>query len=378
MTDSTKTNLTPNHPENRPQAHSGLQKITAYKQGKSAAPDGVTLRKLSSNESALGASPMAVQAFADFAQSLPIYPDGSAAELRAAIAQIYGLDAQNLVIGSGSDELLQLIAKSYINAGDEGLYSQYGFLVYPIAIMGAGGTPVTAPETDYTCNVDALLAAATEKTKVVFLANPNNPTGSYLPDGEIKRLHAGLPENVLLVLDGAYAEYVDVADYNVGVDLVEQNQNVVMTRTFSKIGLANLRCGWLYGPDHIVETLNKLRGPFNVNGAALSAAKAAVTDVAFTEKLRQHNEKWRTWTFDALTNLGLKVLPSYGNFLTFFMPDEPGKSVAEVEKFLTSHGVIVRDLNAYGMPTAVRVSIGPGPDMEYFIARLTDFIKSND
>lgn len=378
MTDNTKTDLTPNHPDNRPQAHPGLQKIIAYKQGKSAAPEGVTLRKLSSNESALGASPMAVQAFADFAQSLPVYPDGSAAELRAAIAQVYGLDAQNLVIGSGSDELLHLIAKSYINAGDEGLYSQYGFLVYPIAIMGAGGTPITAPETDYTCNVDALLAAVTEKTKVVFLANPNNPTGSYLPDSEIKRLHTGLPENVLLVLDGAYAEYVDVPDYNVGVDLVEQNQNVVMTRTFSKIGLANLRCGWLYGPDHIVETLHKLRGPFNVNGAALSAAKAAVTDVAFTDKLRQHNEKWRTWTFDALTNMGLKVLPGYGNFLTFFMPDEPGKSVAEAEKFLTSHGVIVRDLNAYGMPTAMRVSIGPGADMEYFIARLTDFIKSND
>lgn len=362
----------------RPEAHQGLQAIKPYKQGKSTAPEGVTLRKLSSNESALGASPMATQAFADFAKSLPEYPDGSATELRTAIAKTYNINADNLVIGAGSDELLQLIAKSYINAGDEGLYSQYGFLVYPIAIMGAGGVPVVAQETDYTCNVDALLAAVTEKTKVVFLANPNNPTGSYLPASEIERLHKGLPENVVLVLDGAYAEYVEVADYDVGIDLVEQNQNVVMTRTFSKIGLANLRCGWLYGPDHIVETLHKLRGPFNVNGAALSAATAAVGDAEFTDKLRQHNTQWRDWTFEALTNLGLKVLPGFGNFLTFFLPDEPGKTAADAEKFLTSHGVIVRDLNAYGMPSAIRVTIGPAADMQYFIARLTDFIKSNE
>ena len=262
--------------ELKPQPRRGVLDISAYVPGDDRS-SATRVFKLSSNETPLGPSPLAVEAYRANADRLHVYPEGSARILRDAIAATYGLNPERIVCGNGSDELLTLIAQNYLSPGDEAIYTQHGFLVYKIAILASGGTPVVAPETAETASVDAILACVTPRTRLVYLANPNNPTGTFLPYDEVKRLHAGLPGNVLLVLDAAYAEYVRRNDYASGIELAAEADNVVMTRTFSKIfGLANLRIGWAYGPASVIDALNRTRGPFNVNGPALAAGAAAL------------------------------------------------------------------------------------------------------
>ncbi|MCG8651071.1 MAG: aminotransferase class I/II-fold pyridoxal phosphate-dependent enzyme, partial [Pirellulales bacterium] len=273
-----------------PQAGPGILEIDAYIPGDSGAPGEGPVVKLSSNETPLGPSPKAVDAYRDAANALERYPDGSATALREAIAARYGLNPDRIVCGAGSDEVLNLLANAYLSPGDEAIYTEHGFLVYRIAILANGATPVIAPETDARADVDAILGCVSERTKMVFLANPNNPTGTYIPFDEVQRLRNGLPPHVLLVLDGAYAEYVRRNDYEAGIELVSTTHNTVMTRTFSKIyGLANLRIGWAYGPAAVIDALNRARGPFNVNGPALAAASAAVADRAHIEGAVAHN-----------------------------------------------------------------------------------------
>ena len=243
--------------------------------------------KLSSNETPLGPSPRAIAAYKSVAEHLEDYPDGSASDLREAIGRAFGLDPDRIVCGAGSDDLLNLLARAYLADGDEAIHTTHGFLVYPIATLGTGARPVAVPETDYTANVDAILKAVTKKTKIVFLANPNNPTGTCISFDEVKRLHRGLPPQVLFVLDAAYAEYVRRNDYESGIELVATSENVVMCRTFSKIhGLAALRLGWMFGPAHVVDAVNRIRGPFNVNAAAIAAGIAAIEDVEHQERSR--------------------------------------------------------------------------------------------
>lgn len=360
---------------NRPVPRPGVLDIEAYVPGKSAAPAGVKLHKLSSNETPLGPSPKAVAAYGALAGKLELYPDGSSSKLRAAIAGRYGLDPARILCGTGSDELLQLITKAYLGDGDEGVFTEHGFLVYRIAILAAGGKPVVVPEKDYTADVDAILAAVTPKTKIVFLANPNNPTGTYLPFDEVKRLHAGLPGNVLLVLDAAYAEYVRRNDYASGLELVAESENVVMTRTFSKIyGLANLRVGWLYAPAHIVDALDRIRGPFNVNGAAIEAGSAAVADEAHVAAAIEHNDKWLAWTTAELEKLGLTVTPSVGNFILIHFPKTPGRTAKDADAFLTQRGLILRGVGAYGLPDALRMTIGSEEANRLVVAALAEFL----
>lgn len=362
-------------PASRPVPRPGVLDIEAYVPGKSAAPAGVKLHKLSSNETPLGPSPKAAAAYGALASKLEFYPDGSATRLREAIAGRYGLDPARIICGSGSDELLSLITGAYIGPGDEGVFTEHGFLVYRIAIMAAGGKPVVVPEKNYTADVDAILASVTPRTKIVFLANPNNPTGTYLPFDEVKRLHAGLPANVLLVLDAAYAEYVRRNDYASGLELVAESENVVMTRTFSKIyGLANLRLGWLYGPAHVVDALNRIRGPFNVNGAAIEAGSAAIADEAHVAAAIEHNEKWLAWTTAELEKLGLAVTPSVGNFILIHFPNAPGKSAKEADAFLTQRGLILRAVGAYGLPDALRMTIGSEEANRLVVAALAEFL----
>jgi histidinol-phosphate aminotransferase len=261
-------------PSPRPRPRPEIMAIDAYVPGKSGAPGLAKVHKLSSNESPLGPSPKAIEAFRDEAGNLALYPDGSAHALRTAIAAHHGLDAEHIICGNGSDELISLLAHVYLSPGDEGLYTQYGFLEYPIVIRAAGATPVVAPEDRFTASVEGLLAQITPRTRMIFLANPNNPTGTYLPFKEVKRLQAAMPSDALLVLDAAYAEYVQKNDYAAGVELVSSCENVVMLRTFSKIhGLASVRLGWAYAPAAVVAALNRVRGPFNVNGAALAAGR---------------------------------------------------------------------------------------------------------
>jgi histidinol-phosphate aminotransferase len=364
-------------PAARPVPRSGVLDIEAYVPGKSAAPAGVKVVKLSSNETPLGASPKAIEAYRAMAGHLEIYPDGSSTKLRAAIGAKFGLDPARLVCGSGSDELLSLLTSAYIGPGDEGVFSAHGFLVYKLAILAAGGKPVSVPETNLTADVDAILAAVTERTRIVYLANPNNPTGTYLPFEEVKRLHAGLPARVLLVLDAAYAEYVRRNDYASGLELVATSENVVMTRTFSKIyGLANLRLGWLYGPAHLVDALNRIRGPFNVNGPAIEAGVAAIMDDAHVAAAIDHNERWLPWLTAELSRLGLTVTPSVGNFVLVHFPAQAGRTAPEADAYLTQKGLILRRMEAYGLPGALRLTVGDEAANRAVVAALADFMSA--
>jgi histidinol-phosphate aminotransferase len=359
----------------RPEPRPGVMKIDAYVPGKSAAAGVSKIHKLSSNETPLGPSPKAVEAVRN-ANHFELYPDGSATKLREAIAAKYGLDPARIVCGAGSDELLSLITHAYVGPGDEGIFTEHGFLVYRIAILTAGGTPVVAKEKDYRTDVDAILSKVTDKTKIVFLANPNNPTGTYMPFNEVKRLHAGLPPHVVLVLEAAYAEYVRRNDYESGLELVATSENVVMTRTFSKIyGLANLRIGWMVAPAHIVDAVNRIRGPFNMNGPAMAAGIAAIQDEAHVAKAAQHNEQWLDWLTKEIEVLGLKVTPSVANFLMIHFPQEMGKTAKDADAFLSSRGLILRRIESYGLPHALRLTVGSEEANRLVIEALRDFVK---
>lgn len=361
---------------NGPVAQPGIMGITAYVPGKSKVVYDGTIYKLSSNETPLGASPAAITAFCNVADHLELYPDGSAADLRQAIGERYGLNPQNIVCGSGSDEILQLLAASYLGPGDEAIYSRHGFLVYPIAIAANGATPVIADEDNLTASVDNIIAKLTDKTKVVFLANPNNPTGTYLPFNEVARLHAALPQTCLLVLDAAYAEYVNRNDYEAGIELVATSNNVVMTRTFSKIyGLAGLRLGWAYCPPQIAGVLNRVRGPFNVNAAAIAAGIAAIKDTAHIDKAVTHNDQWLEWLTQNLENIGLKVTPSVGNFLLVHFPVG---TAAKADEFLNAHGLVLRAVNAYGFKDALRLTIGNEEANRRVVDVLTKFMEKQN
>lgn len=350
----------------------GILDIRAYVPGKSGSKLGKVF-KLSSNESAIGASPKATAAYREAMKDLALYPDGSAKELREAIAKQHGLKAENIVCGAGSDELLQLLAHAYLQSGDEAIYSQYGFLVYPIAISSNGAKAVVAPEKDFHADVGEILSRLTPKTKIVFLANPNNPTGTYLTAAEVKRLHQGLPQHVLLVLDAAYAEFVMANDYDAGIALVEANDNVVMTRTFSKIhGLAALRLGWAYCPSAIADVLNRIRGPFNVNLPAMKAGVAAIEDQSFAQSAVSHNTKWLNWLGAELKNLGLKVTPSVGNFLLVHF--NAASIATAADTYLGEHGIIVRAVSAYGLPAALRISVGTEEANHAVVAALRKFL----
>jgi len=362
----------------RPEPRPGVLDIAAYVPGKSSAPGVAKIFKLSSNETPLGPSPRAIAAYKAAADHLEDYPDGSAIELREAIGHAFGLDPDRIVCGAGSDDLLNLLARAYLADGDEAIHTTHGFLVYPIATLGTGARPVAVPETDYTADVDAILRAVTNKTKIVFLANPNNPTGTCLSFDEVKRLHRDLPPNVLFVIDAAYSEYVRRNDYESGIELVATNDNVVMTRTFSKIhGLAALRLGWMFGPAHVVDAVNRIRGPFNVNGAAIAAGIAAIEDVEHQEKAREHNTRWLAWLYQEIGKLGLKVTPSVANFLLIHFPGTKGRSARDADAFLTARGLILRQVGAYKLPNALRMSVGTEEANRLVVAALKEFLSKS-
>jgi histidinol-phosphate aminotransferase len=360
----------------RPVSRASLLAIDPYVPGKSAAGGAnIPVYKLSANETPLGPSPQAIEAVRRMALHISAYPEGSSRALREAIGARHGLDPARIIAGAGSDQILELLALAFVGPGDEGVYSQYGFLEYRIVILAAGGAPVVAPEASYTASVDALLGCVTEKTKIVFLANPNNPTGTYLSAAEITRLADALPKHVLLVLDAAYAEYVEAKDYEAGVALATSRDNVVMTRTFSKIyGLAGLRLGWGYGPAHVIDALNRIRSPFNVSTTASAAGIAALEDRAHLEAAIAHNAKWRPWLAKEVAALGLDVLPSVGNFLAIRFPDAPGRRAPDADAFLTRRGLVLRAITAYGMPEFLRLTVGCEDANERVVAALADFV----
>ena len=353
----------------------GILDIDLYVPGESNLPGGVKAIKLSSNESPLGASPKAIAAYRETAHVLERYPDGGAAALRMAIGTRFGLDPARIVCGAGSDELLSMLAHAYLGPGDEAIYTEHGFLVYPIAIRANGATPVVAPEREFTTDVDAILARVTARTKMVFLANPNNPTGTYISTEEVARLRSGLPDHVLLVLDGAYAEYVRANDFEAGIELVASTGNTVMTRTFSKIyGLAALRLGWAYAPEGIIDVLNRLRGPFNVSQPAIAAGIAAMEDTAHIVQAVAHNDKWLAWLTVEIAALGIAVTPSVANFaLMHFEPAGPW-TAEKADAFLKSRGIILRRVAGYGLPNALRLTVGCEADNRAVIDALDEFM----
>ena len=361
--------------EKAPQPQPGILDISPYVPGESEIKGGRKPIKLSSNETPLGPSPQAIAAYKAMADELDRYPDGGATALRAAIARHYGLDAGRIVCGCGSDELINLIAHAYAGPGDEVVYSAHGFLMYKIATLSSGAKPVPVAEKNLTADVDAMLAAVTPRTKLVFLANPNNPTGTYIPHGEVRRLHSGLPSDTLLVIDAAYSEYVRRNDYEAGLELVATTSNTVMTRTFSKIyGLAALRLGWAYCPAAVADVLNRVRGPFNVTAPAIAAGIAALADTAHTDKAVAHNDKWRPWVTAEVQKLGIEVTPSIGNFVLMHFPAAKGKDANSADEHLKSRGIILRRVAAYGLPDCLRMTIGTEADNRAVVAALAEFM----
>jgi histidinol-phosphate aminotransferase len=359
----------------RPKPRPGVLDIQAYVPGKSSAPGVAKVYKLSSNETPLGPSPRAIAAYKAWADHLEDYPDGSASDLRQAIGRAFGLDPDRIVCGAGSDDLLHILAHAYLVDGDEAIHTTHGFLIYPIVTLGAGAKPVVAAEKDYTADVDAILAAVTKKTKIVFIANPNNPTGTCLSFDEVKRLHRGLPPDVLLVIDAAYADYVRRNDYAAGIELVATSENVVMCRTFSKIhGLAALRLGWMFAPAHVVDAVNRIRGPFNVTGPAIAAGIAAIEDVEHQERAREHNTRWLDWLTREIGKLGLKVTPSVANFLLIHFPETKGRTAKDADAFLSARGLILRQTTAYKLPNALRMTVGGEEPNRLVVAALKDFM----
>ena len=353
----------------------GVLDVQPYVGGEAAIAGLNRVIRLASNENPLGPSPRAKAAYVAHQDELHRYPDGGAAALSRAIAETHGLDAARIVCGAGSDELIALLVRAYAGEGDEVLHSAHGFLMYAIAARSAGATPVPAPERDLTADVDSLLSNVSTRTRLLFLANPNNPTGSYLPTAEILRLREALPSEVLLVIDAAYAEYVTAADYEAGAALVEARDDVVMMRTFSKIhGLASLRLGWAYCPPAVADVLHRVRGPFNVSMAAQEAGTAAMRDEEHVARSRAHNDAVLKSFAARCAELGLEPAPSVGNFLLIRFPETPGRDAAAAVDHLKARGILVRAMGAYGLPDRLRVTIGTEEDMAAVAEALAEFV----
>ena len=353
----------------KPKIKPWIEAIHAYVPGKSKAADGRELVKLSANENPLGCSPAALEALRH--EGVPaLYPDPGSNALREAIGTAHGIDPARVVCGTGSDELLNLAAQAFAGPGDEVLFGRFSFSVYEIAALRCGATPVEAPDRDYALDVDALLAAVTERTRVVFLANPNNPTGTYMTRSELARLHAALPPHVLLVDDQAYAEYLEDGEEDGGLELAARHANVLVTRTFSKIhGLAGERIGWATGAPELVDALNRIRGPFNVTGSGQRAALAALGDPAHARRSREANNAGRARfaaQMEALGNHGLRVVPSKANFLLILFEGEVAAETAL--HAIGDAGYAVRHLPGQGLPQALRITIGTPEQMDEIAA----------
>jgi histidinol-phosphate aminotransferase len=343
----------------RPRPKPGILDIAPYVGGKAKAAGFAHPLKLSSNENILGCSPKAHAAYLEAADRLHLYPDGPSEELRTAVSAKWGLEGERLIFGCGSDEIFTLLCQVYCQPGDNIVQGQYGFLAYKIAGWAAGAEVRFAPEPDYRLDVDAVLARVDARTRVVFVASPANPTGTWNTRAEIVRLHRALPGDVILCLDGAYAEYVDDPDWPDGFDLARETENVVVTRTFSKAyGLAGLRVGWAYAPAEVAGAMDRIRAPFNVNLPAQAAALAALQDDDFLHRSRALIRAERPRLAEGLTALGLTVIPSQGNFVLVRFPTAPGRTAKEAEAALAARGVLVRGVGAYGIADGLRITVG--------------------
>jgi len=359
----------------------GLLEVSLYVGGRASVPGMDKVIKLSSNESPIGPSPKAMEALHAAAHDLELYPDGSTRLLREAIGEVHGLNPDRIVAGGeGSGPLLTMLANAYLQPGDEAVISRHAFLVYEIVTRANSAVPVIVPErttnSAIKMDVEAMLAAVTPKTRMVFVANPNNPTGSVLNREEMARLHAGLPKDVLLVIDAAYAEYVTAKDYEAGIELVTRNDNVVMTRTFSKLyGLAGLRLGWLFAPAAICDVLNRIRGPFNTSTVQQQVGAAAVRDRDHFWKAVAHNTKWLPWITEEIRKTGLRVDDSAANFVLIHFPNGE-KNAQAADAYLMKHGVILRGVASYGLPDCLRMTVGTEEQNRLAVSLIQQFMAA--
>ncbi|HVN00965.1 MAG TPA: histidinol-phosphate transaminase [Caulobacteraceae bacterium] len=360
----------------RPQPKAGILDITPYKPGKSTAEGVAHPVKLSGNENILGCSPKAREAFLAAASDLNLYPDGRGTVLRAAIAERWNLEPERLVLGCGTDELLHLINQVFLEPGDNIVQGEYAFGAYGIGARACQAEVRSAKEPNQRIDVDLMLGLVDERTRLMFVTNPANPTGTYTTADELARLQAALPPSVVLVVDAAYAEFCDAPDFTDGLPLARAAQNVIVTHTFSKLhGLAALRVGWAYAPIGIADAIDRIRPPFNVSVPGLAAAVAALADEAFQAKSKAHVLKWRPWLTQQFGGLGLPVTPSGANFVLVEFPRTPGKTAPEAEAFLASRGLIVRGVANYGLPNHLRITIGLEEHNRALVEALAAFLK---
>ena len=360
-----------------PSPKPGIMEIDVYVPGRSEAKGAAKVYKLSSNESPFGPSPKAIAAYEAAEPLLGVYPEGSARILREAIGAHYGLAADRIVCGNGSDEILTLLANCYVRPKDEVLFSAHAFSLYKIVTLANSGVPIEVPAKDLKLDIGDVIARVTERTRLVYIANPNNPTASYVSVSDMRRLHRALPETALLVIDAAYSEYVQRNDYEAGIELVSTSSNVVMTRTFSKAyGLAGIRVGWAYCPQAVAEVLNRVRAPFNINIAAQRAAVAALADMAHTQTVISHNATWRTWLTEEIRAVGLRVDDSVANFLLIHFPDSQSRRAADADRFLMARGIIMRGCGSYDLPNCLRLTIGSEEANRAAAAAVGEFMAS--
>jgi histidinol-phosphate aminotransferase len=362
--------MSPHTPKPRPQP--GIMDIALYVGGESKLAGHDHVLKLSSNENPFGPGLATREAFLSSASSLHIYPDSGHRGLRQAIGRVHGLDPDCIICGAGSDEIIAFVCQCYAGPGDEVIHTEHGFGMYRISALAAGATPVEVPEDCRRTDADAILAACTSRTRLVFIANPNNPTGTMISDGDVTRLADGLPPQAILVLDGAYAEYVP--DFNGSAHLAQTRANVLMTRTFSKIyGLGGLRIGWGFGPSHIIEALNRVRGPFNLSTPAIVAAQAAVEDRAYTAHCRQENIRNRDRLASDLAGLGVPSDPSSANFILARFRD--AAEAEACDRHLRGAGIIVRRVAGYKLPAALRITVGDAKACRRVTGAVADFMS---
>lgn len=356
-----------------PRPRPSLSSILPYTQGKAKAGDNKPAIKLSSNESSLGPSPKVFDAIKQAYKGLHRYPDGSHASLKQALAEVHNLPVENIICGNGSDELIDMLIRAYAGEDDEVIHTEHGFLMYAIYAKACGARPVSVKEKNLTADIDNILAAVTPRTRLVFLANPNNPTGSYLPVSEVRRLRDNLRSDIILVLDAAYAEYPETRDYSAGNELVAEGGNTVVLRTFSKAyALPLLRLGWGYMPTAIIENLNKIRSPFNVNGLALAAGEVAARDQKHMAAVVAHNSACLAELPAQFEAIGVKAHKSVANFLLLQFP--PERNAQDANKFLLDNGIILREVGNYGLPDCLRMTIGLGVENSAVIDTLKKFM----
>jgi histidinol-phosphate aminotransferase len=362
----------------RPVPKPGILDISAYVPGK-AKVDGIEHPlKLSANENILGCSPRAKAAYSAAIDQLHIYPDSRATPLRQAIAAEFRLEPEQLIFGCGSDEIFHMLCQVYLEPGDNIVQGEFAFGAYAIGARACQAEVLSAPEPDYRVDVDELLKLVNDRTRLVFIANPGNPTGTYVGGEEIRRLHAALPKSVVLVLDGAYAEFVDDPAFEDGTDLARTSDNVIVTRTFSKLhGLATLRVGWAYGPAEMIGALDRIRQPFNTSIPGQLAAVEALADKDFQKASLDLLAQWRPWLAQQLGGLGLSPVPSATNFVLVGFPTTGPKSAQAAEAYLASRGLIVRGVGGYGLPHHLRMTIGLEAHNRAVVEALADFMQAD-